>query len=278
MKPTNDTPTTADKVKVAAIQFESEFGVPASNRRRIEPLVREAAKAGARIVVLPETCISGYMSADIRRTWRVGNRTLSSGLSGESPKEVAETVPGPSTEAFGKLADELDIYLTIPFLEVDPKTGRYFNTVVLASPEGKLLLHYRKLNPWMWAEQGWATKGDRGLQYVDTPYGRLGLLICYDINFEPPHLREAGIDILLYSIAWVDEPKSDWFTVRLPDIARENHLHIIGANWTFRQKPEWSGYGHSLVLDNKGQTLAKVGDDLREEIIFAELPVTRSAR
>ena len=142
-KPAGETATHSDKVKVAAIQFESEFGIPAANRRRLDPLVREAAKAGARIVVLPETSITDYMSADISRTWRVGNRTVSSGLHGESPKEVAEPVPGPSTEAFAKLADELDIYLTIPFLEVDPKTGRFFNTVVLASPEGKLLLHYR---------------------------------------------------------------------------------------------------------------------------------------
>ena len=98
-------------------------------------------------------------------------------------------------------------------------------------------------------------------------------MICYDINFEPPHLREAGIDILLYSIAWVDEPQSDWFTARLPAIARENHLDIIGANWTFRRKPAWSGYGHSLILDDQGKTLAKVADDSREEIIYAELPV-----
>ena len=163
--------------------------------------------------------------------------------------------------------------IEITLKEKDPKTGRYFNTIVLAGPDGQTLLHYRKLNPWPWAETGWATKGDRGLAYVDTPLGRLGLLICYDINYEPPRLKEAGIDTLLYCIAWVDSADTDWFTARLPENARKNNFAIVGANWTAPGKPDWHGYGHSLILDRTGRTLAKVASDLAEEIIYAELPV-----
>ena len=191
---------------------------------------------------------------------------------------MAETVPGESTAVFAKVASELGIYLTIPLVEVDPKTSRFFNTVVLASPKGELLLHYRKLNPWLWAERGWATKGDHGLQYVDTPYGRLGLLICDDINFEPPRLKEAGVDLLLYSIAWVDEAKSPWFKVNLPRIARNSSFHIVGANWSVRKTPQWSGYGHSLVIDSTGRTLAKARSDVGEEIVYADLPVLPQAQ
>src|SRR5580658_9483919 len=181
-------------VKVAAVQFISDFGKPDLNRPRLEVLIRKAAAAGAKIVVLPETAITGYTSTDLKTAWQIGNRSMFEGLKGASPKNAAEAVPGESTRLFGKLAGELGIYLTIPFVEVDPKTGRYFNTIVLASPKGELLLHYRKLNPWLWAENGWTTPGDRGLQYADTPYGRLGLLVCYDINYEPPHLKDAGVD------------------------------------------------------------------------------------
>ena len=259
-------------VKVAAVQFISEFGKPDVNRRGLAALIRKAAAAGAKIVVLPETAITGYASADLKTVWRTGNLPLSEGLQGVSPQDAAETVPGASTAAFGKLARELGLYLTIPLLEVDPKTSRFFNTVVLVSPQGERLLHYRKLNPWPWAERAWATKGDHGLQYVDTPYGRLGLLICYDINFEPPHLKAAGVDILLYSIAWVDEPKSPWFKGKLPEIARDNALHIVGANWSVRAKQPWSGYGHSLVIDRTGKTLAKVSSDLGDEIVCADVP------
>ncbi len=260
-------------VKVAAIQFVSAFGEPAANRRGLETLVRRAASDGAKIVVLPETAITGYTSENLRTTWQVGRRPLSDGLRGASPGNVAETVPGESTRAFCRLAGELGIYLSIPLVEVDPKTGRYFNTVVLAGPSGEMLLHYRKLNPWVWAERGWATKGDHGLQYVDTPYGRLGLLICYDINFEPEHLKDAGIDTLLYSIAWEDQPNSPWFKKNLPEIARKNNFNIIGANWSVTKTPAWDGYGHSLVIDRTGIILAKTTNDLGNAIIYANLPV-----
>jgi len=215
--------------------------------------------------------ITGYASTDLKQTWQLPGWKTSLGLTGVSPKDAAEPVPGDSTRAMCKLAGELGIYLTIPLVEVDAKSGRYFNTIVLAGPKGESLLHYRKLNPWPWAEQSWATKGDHGLQYVDTPYGRLGLLVCYDINYEPPRLKEAKIDALLYCIAWVDQEGSDWYTKRLPAIAKQNDFHIIGANWTVPEKPTWFGYGQSRIIARDGKTLAQPAKDVGEEILYAEL-------
>ena len=265
-----------DQVRAAAIQFISQFAAPEDNRKGLEPLIREAARNGAKIVVLPETAITGYMSTDLKRTWQVGDQKISKGLIGIHPKDAAETVPGPSTKAFAALADELNIYLTVPLLEVDRKSGEYFNTIVLADPEGKIVLHYRKLNPWPWAECGWAATGDRGHQYIDSPYGRLGLLICYDINFEPPTLKRKKVDHLLYCIAWVDDENSTWFRKQLPSIAKENNLNIIGANWSLEQaevKPKWHGYGNSLIISSDGNVQSKVKNDFGNEIIYAELKV-----
>lgn len=263
----------ANTVRVAAVQFISRWANPENNRRSLEPLVRQAAAAGAKIVVLPETAITGYMSHDIRLTWQAGGAKLTDGLQGVSPKDVAETVPGESTKILGGWARELGIYLTAPFLEIDTPSGQYFNTLVLLGPQGDVLLHYRKLNPWPWAERGWATAGDRGHQVVDTPYGKLALLICYDINFEPPKLKQQGVDHLLYSIAWVDQANSTWFRQQLPAIARENNLNIIGANWSIPDRPGWHGYGQSLILGRDGQTLARVKNDFGNEIIYADLPI-----
>jgi len=139
------------KVRVAAVQFISRWASPSENRKALAPFVREAAKNGAKIVVLPETGITGYMSHDIRLTWQV--------------------------------------------------------------------------------------------------------------------------DHLLYSIAWVDEPKSDWFTRRLPEIARKANVNIIGANWSIPDQAGWSGYGRSLILLRDGRTAAKVKNDLGNEIIYADLDV-----
>jgi predicted amidohydrolase len=186
---------------------------------------------------------------------------------------LAERVPGESTRVFGALARELEIYLTVPLLELDPKSGRFFNALVLVGPDGQLLLHYRKLNPWPFAEGSWATPGDRGHQYVDTPYGRLSLLICYDINFEPPKLALAKIDTLLYAIAWVDDPGSRWFEENLPAIARLNDMNIIRANWAVADTPDWSGYGQSRIISRTGEILARCKQDVGEDILYADLAV-----
>jgi predicted amidohydrolase len=266
-------PAPPKTVRMAAVQFVSQWAKPAENRKALEPLVRKAAKHGAKIVVLPETAIAGYMSHDLRTTWQVGQRPLSVGLDGISPKTVAEAVPGESTKAFGALAKELGIYLTVPIVEFDAKQDKYFNTLVLVDPEGRVALHYRKLNPWPWAERGWASRGDRGQQFIDTPYGRLGLLICYDINFEPPKLRENKVDHLLYAIAWVEEADSTWFARELPDIAKDAKVNIIGANWSVPAKPAWHGYGQSLIIRRNGKVAAKVKNDLGNEVIYADLEV-----
>jgi predicted amidohydrolase len=266
----------AKTVRVAAIQFISRWAKPEENRKGLEGLIREAAQGGAKIVVLPETAIPAYMSHDIRLTWQAPKGKVTEGLQGVSPESVAETVPGPSTQAFGQLAKELQIYLTVPLLE-RTEGPKYYNTSVLVGPDGKVALHYRKLNPWPWAEHGWASAGDRGHQVLDTPYGRLALLICYDINFEPPKLKEKGVDHLLYSIAWVDDPDSTWFTQSLPAIAREANINIIGANWSVPDQPGWHGYGQSVIIARTGVALARAKNDLGNEILYANLPIPERA-
>lgn len=266
-----------DTFMVAAIQAVSEMANPQKNRDHLEDLIRQAAHHGAEVVVLPETAITGYMSWDLKTTWQVEGLPITAGLEGLHPKAYAETIPGASTKHFVGLANELKIYLTVPFLEIDPATGRYYNTVVLMLPEGRYGKPYRKINPWPFAEQSWAAKGDLGLVYTDTPYGRMALLICFDINFEPPDLQALNVDHLLYSIAWVDDKNSRWFSRNLPAIAKQNNLNIIGANWTVPpgNTPDWYGYGKSLIIDRSGEILAKTDRDIGEKIIYAELPIEK---
>ena len=261
----------AETVVVAAIQFASTFAEPERNRKELASLITRSARRGASIIVLPETAVTGYMSQDLKQAWCAKDGTVSQGLTGVDPAEAAETVPGPSTRFFADLAAGLGIYVTVPLLEVDRKSGQHFNTVVLVDPDGAILLHYRKLNPWPYAERGWADKGDRGYAYVDTPYGRLALLICFDINFEPPVLRTKKVDILLYPIAWVDDEGSDWFEEGLPAVARDNDMAIVGANWTVPEQPDWHGCGQSRIIDRQGHILARPEADIGEDILYAEL-------
>jgi predicted amidohydrolase len=270
----------------AAIQAHSEMAKPKENRDHLVQLALEAFRNGAQVIVLPETAVTGYMSYDIRTTWQADVRELSEDLNGKNPKEFAE-ISHRSAEAFRQYGLGT-VFRTVPFLEIDTTTGLYFNSVTLYPPSrskddiaaGKPQLKpltYRKLNPWPYAERGWATKGDQGLAVVDTEFGRMALLICYDINFEPPNLKAKGIDHLLYSIAWVENKDSDWFERQLPRIARENDFNIIAANWTVPDgfKPDWYGYGQSRIIDRKGVILSKTDRDIGEKIVYAELPIVK---
>jgi predicted amidohydrolase len=137
-------------VKVAAVQCPSDLGDVAGNTKKLTARVTEAAKAGAKIVVLPETSITGYLSQDLKTNWHVPGWPIENQFEGKNPAEFAEPVPGPSTKHFAKLAKDLAFYLTVPLLEIDNATdaARYFNTVCLAAPTGEIVAHYRKLTPW----------------------------------------------------------------------------------------------------------------------------------
>ena len=117
------------------------------------------------------------------------------------------------------MSDTVTVPATVPLLEVvkDGKQSRYYNTVVLVSPGGEMVAHYRKLTPWPHPEKSWASKGDRGVQVHDTEYGRVGLAICFDIHTILEKYEPHKLWALLYPIAWVDtNHPADWFWHRLP--------------------------------------------------------------
>jgi predicted amidohydrolase len=271
------------EVKVAAIQCSSKFGQVAFNYLKLTPLVREAAAAGAKIVVLPETAVTGYLSQDLKTNWRLPGWPIDPDFQGKHPGDAAEPVPGPSTDYFCKLAKELQIYLTIPLLEradslnPEEEQDRYFNTVCLAAPTGELVAHYRKLTPWPRPEKSWATPGDRGVQTYDTEYGRVGLAICFDIHTVLEKYEPLDIWALLYPIAWVDEKPADWFWHRLPKRLESFDFYVIGANWSVDQPEKWQGYGYSGIYAPRGKLLASASTLYGSQILYATIP-TRWAR
>jgi predicted amidohydrolase len=271
------------EVNVAAIQCSSDLGEVDANTRKLTTLVCQAAKSGAKIVVLPETSITGYRSQDLKTNWHVAGRPIRPAFQGKDPAEFAEIVPGPSTKHFAALAKELGIYLTIPLLEVDrpppPAEARYFNTVCLPAPNGELVAHYRKLTPWPVPEHSWATPGDRGVQVYDTEYGRVGLAICFDIHTILEKYQPHHIWALLYPIAWVDENHpADWFWHRLPRrIAPFKHF-VIGANWSVDKREKWFGYGFSTILGPDGAVIVTAKSLYVPEIVHATIPTAAVAK
>ena len=275
-------PTTRPAVvKVGAVQCSSNLGDVEKNREKLTVLVQEAASNGAKIIVLPEAAITGYLSQDLKVNWHVAGKPIEGTFVMEQdPLKFAETVPGPSTRWFAKLAAKLGVYITVPLVEVGSgpdgaaaKDPHFYNTICLVAPNGQLVAHYRKLTPWPYPEKSWATPGDRGVQTYDTEYGRVGLAICYDIHsilekYEPKHIWA-----LLYSIAWVDEEHpAEWFYHVLPERVSHFHHYVIGANWSVDHRQAWRGYGFSAIISPEGRVLAAAKSLYGSEIVYAEIP------
>ena len=150
-------------VRVAGIVLKWIRGDKEANLRRIEPLVREAAKRGAQIVCTTECFLDGYAIAD-------------KSIPLDTYRALGEPIPdGPSFRKLAALADELDIHLIAGLLEADDE--QRFNTAVLLGPDGKLVGKYRKQK--LQHELVRNTPGSESPIFV-TPYGKLGLIICAD--------------------------------------------------------------------------------------------------
>jgi predicted amidohydrolase len=273
--------TRPSMVKVAAVQCSSDLGDVEGNRRKLTALVEEAAAHGAKIIVLPEAAITGYLSQDLQTNWHVPGKPMERAFPfGKDPLKFAETVPGPSTEAFAKLAGRLGVYVTVPLVEVEAgpdgaaaKDPHFYNTVCLAAPSGTIVAHYRKLTPWPFPEKSWATPGDRGVQTFDTEYGRVGLAICFDIHTILEKYQPKQIWALLYPIAWVDEEHpAEWFWHGLPERVSHFHHYVIGANWSVDHRQAWRGYGFSEIIGPDGKVIAAAKSLYGSEIVYAQIP------
>ena len=278
-------------VKVAAVQCSSDLGAVRANRDKLTALCEEAAANGAKIIVLPEAAITGYLSQDLRTNWRLNGWPIEDVFQGKDPLPFAETVPGPSTEHFAALGKKLGCYITVPLVEIDrtPIPGsadasrtrampRLFNTVCLVSPKGELVAHYRKLTPWPHPEKSWATPGDRGVQVYDTEYGRVGLAICFDIHTILPKYQKHHIWALLYPIAWVDGAHpAEWFWHTLPKRVAPFGHYVIGANWSVDKQQPWTGYGFSTIIAPGGKVIASAHSLHGSEIVYATIPTAGGA-
>jgi predicted amidohydrolase len=277
--PPRDAPRAANgpkpgTVRVAAVQTYSRMGRLRRNRKRLTWLIRGAAARGAKIVVLPECAVHGYMDPAAGRVWR---RSSAPAEDGPAVETVAEPVPGASTHYFGRLARELGVYLVVPLVEVDD--GRYYNAQVLIDPRSAIIAHHRKHRLWPVGDSSWATEGDRPVQVVDTPYGRLGLMICYDFHEIPPKLAAAKADIVLYSVGWFAPNPAAWFGDVFPQrFAAKHRMAFVVANWSAEPgAPDWPGFGHSCVIDRTGKVLSMARKQRGPRIVIADLPVRAPA-
>lgn len=197
-------------VRVAGIVLKWIRGDKETNFRRAEPLIRQAAAGGAKIVCTTECFLDGYAIAD-------------KSIPLETYRALGETIPaGPYFQRLAKLADELDVHLIAGMLEADGD-ARY-NTAVLLDPNGNLIGKYRKQK--LQHELVRNQPGDRSSVF-ETPYGKVGIMICADRTDATivQNFCTRGADFLICPSGGMFGPKSN--DPILVARSRENHVPIV---------------------------------------------------
>jgi N-carbamoylputrescine amidase len=239
--------------------------------------VRRAAQQGAQLAVLQELHGSRYFCQQ------------------ENPDcfDLAETIPGPSSDRFAELARELDMVLVLSLFE-RRAAGLHHNTALVIERDGTIAGRYRKMHipddPGYY-EKFYFTPGDNDFRPIETSLGKLGLMVCWDQWFpEGARLMAlAGADLLIYPTAIGWDPRDDpaerqrqqqaWQIVQRGH-AIANGLPLIAVNRVGHEPDPAGGpgidfWGSSFAAGSQGEILAEAAAD-RQEVLVVELDLDRS--
>lgn len=245
---------------------------PDENLARAVAGIEEAARRGARLVCLQELFRSRYFcqSEDLAHF------------------ELAEPVPGPSSEVLGKLAARLGVGVVASLFE-RRTGGLYHNTALVLGPDGRVLTRYRKMHvpddP-LYYEKFYFAPGDLGFSSVDVVGARVGTLVCWDQWFpEAARLTSlSGAEILFYptAIGWQFDEGSEieaaqhdaWETVQRAH-AIANGVFVVAVN-RVGVEGEIRFWGRSFVADPSGRVLARASGE--EEVLVVECDLAEIER
>lgn len=247
----------ASPTKIAAIQYHAVPFNKSANIGNLKSMIKEAAAQGARLIVLPEMCTTGLI------------------MDGpEQAKIMAETIPGPTTDIFAALAKNYSVYIVLGLPESDLKTNKYYNAQIIISSDGCITGKYRKKHLYG-SDYNWAAAGDLGYKYAETNLGKIGLGICYDINFPDmlDYFSSVPIDIFAFSSNWINKnsPFPGW-----AEAITNHHVNFIASNnWGQEQGTRFSG--GSIIISSEGKTLAQTKDS-SNLIIYANVDLPRKTK
>lgn len=264
-------------MKVGLIQ-QHNTGDIRDNIERLQKKIRECAEQGAQLVVLQELHNALYFcqEEDVNQF------------------DLAEPIPGPSTESFGKLAKELGVVIVLSLFE-KRAVGLHHNTAVVIEKDGSIAGKYRKMHipddP-AYYEKFYFTPGDLGFNPIETSVGKLGVLVCWD-QWYPEAARLmalAGAEILIYptAIGWestdTEEEKNrqlNAWIISQRGHAVANGLPVVSVNRVgYEEDPSGvtngiSFWGNSFVAGPQGEVLLQFSNH-DEEVKVVDVSMKRS--
>ncbi|MEJ7630078.1 MAG: carbon-nitrogen hydrolase family protein [Nocardioidaceae bacterium] len=209
----------------------------------VDWLGRCVDESGAELVVLPETCTTGFAP----------------GLPAEGLWEVVDTIPGSATAPLDAAAAELGIHLVYGSYERGPEPAVVFNSAVLVGPAGEVLGRYRKTHPFcteIVTGGGWVTPADEAC-VVETELGAIGLMICFDGDY--PELSRIcalqGAEVLVRPSALLRSADIWELTTRAR--AYDNHVFVVASNATGIDPGGTIYFGNSLIVTPVAEVVAR---------------------
>jgi nitrilase len=214
-----------ETVRVACVQAEPAVLDRERTLDKLATLTAEAAAAGARLVVFPETFVAAYPSSAWAKFLAGWADPRAKGAFARLVRESVD-VPGPDADRLGEIAREHEVWLVTGVNERDPeRPGTLHNALLYHAPDGRLAVHHRKLVPTNHERLIWGQGDGGGLRAVETPLGRIGGLICWE-NYMPLArfaLYESGVEIYIASTA----DDGDAWQSTLVHIARESRAFVV---------------------------------------------------
>lgn len=222
---------------VAVAQMNCALGKLNRNIEKIEKLTARAAKREADFACFPELATTGYL---LGRAWR----------------EHADTVPGRCSDKLGQIARQYGLYMISGVDELDKRTGRIHDSSMLLAPNGEVAGIYRKVHLWD-RERHYFTPG-REFPVFSTRFGKVGLGICYDLEFPEPARIMAleGARIIFYSSAQM-KPMQTMVDTYVRGRAGENALFVCHSNRVGREEA-LVFFGQSQIVHPTCKPLAKL--------------------
>jgi nitrilase len=274
-----------DPITVAVVQATPMFLHAQETLEKVVALAGEAAGRGASLIAFPEAFVPSYPEW----VWRLAPWSGPSGGLYARLLEQAVQVPGPVTRRIGLAAADAGAYLTIGVSERESAGSTVFNSLLTFAPDGSLIGRHRKLMATGGERLVWGIGDGSTLGVHETPFGRLGGLICWE-NYMPlarAALYARGIDVWV-APTWDDDPV--WLST-LQHIAKEGRVHVLGVNSVIRATDiptdvpgydqvwagddSWMSEGRSAIVGPRGEILA--GPLVQEEgILTAQIDVERA--
>ncbi len=278
----------APKVKVAVVQaspvlFERQASLDKTCR-----LAQEAAGQGAQIILFPEAFIPAYPRG-LGFGTVIGSRSAAGRRTWQRYWSGAVEVPGPACDALAAAARQAQAYLSVGVIERDAETSRgtLYCTLLYFGPDGSLLGKHRKLKPTAGERFIWGEGDGSGLEVVETPFGKMGGLICWE-NYMPlarMAMYMQGVEIYLAPTA----DSRDAWQATIRHIACEGRCFVLGCNQyvtrdmyppdlegleDLSDQPEVMCRGGSAIISPFGEVLAGPLWD-QEGILTAELDLAQ---